>query len=109
MDIEGSKRAAGGTMPPEAAVTNLKPDLVLIDRKTKTLSIYELTVPIESRIEVAHNLKAENYQHFLADVTHFKSFVIPFDIGSVSGHKSNSQVLQAQHQVKELHAKYLGY
>ena len=75
-------------MPPEAAVTNLKPDLVILDRKTRTLSIFELTVPNESRIEVSHNLKAEKYQHFLADVTQFKPFVIPFEIGSVSGHIS---------------------
>ena len=88
VDIEGSKTAAGGTMPPEAAVTNLKPDIVILDRKTKTLSIFELTVPNESRIEVSHNLKAEKYQHFLTDVTQFKPFVIPFEIGSVSGHIS---------------------
>ena len=32
-DIEGSQTAAGGTIPPEVMVTNLKPDLVVIDRK----------------------------------------------------------------------------
>ena len=50
------------------------------------MSIFELTVPNESRIEISHNLKAEKYQHFLTDVTQFKPFVIPFEIGSVSGH-----------------------
>ena len=39
-DIEGSKTAAGGTIPPEVMVTNLKPDLVVIDRKKKSVSIF---------------------------------------------------------------------
>ena len=29
VDLEGSQTTAGGTMAPEATVTNLKPDLVL--------------------------------------------------------------------------------
>ena len=87
-DIEGSQTAAGGTIPPEVMVTNLKPDLVVIDRKKKSVSIFQLTVPNESRIETAHVLKMEKYQHILTDIVSFQPSVVPFEIGSVSGYIS---------------------
>ena len=50
IDIDGVETAAGGTLPPSIIVSNLKPDIVILDKKQKTVSILELTVPAEHRI-----------------------------------------------------------
>ena len=56
-DIQGHQTQSGGTIPPDILVTTLKPDIVILDRKSNTLEIFELTVPGESRISIAHNIK----------------------------------------------------
>ena len=90
VDIEGEQTAAGGTLPPSIVVSNLKPDLVIVSKKEKSVSIFELTVPAEHRIEAAHKLKTEKYQHFLTDIKSFKPSVTPFEIGSHTGFVSTS-------------------
>ncbi len=60
-DLPGYTTPAGGSIPADL----LKPDLVIIDNKNKTVEIAELTCPFESRIQVAHNLKTEKYSHFI--------------------------------------------
>ena len=87
-DIPGHQTQGGGTIPPEVLVTTLKPDIVIIDKRKKTLDIFELTVPGENRIETAHNLKMEKYQHFLNDVSAYKVSVQPFEVGSHTGYIS---------------------
>ena len=47
-----------------------------------------MTVPGESRIAIAHNIKLEKYSHFATDVHNFKVSVIPFEIGSNTGYVS---------------------
>ena len=39
IDIEGSQTSAGGTLPPNLVVSTLKPDIVIIDKASKTVSI----------------------------------------------------------------------
>ena len=73
----------GGTIPPSVLVTTLKPDLVIFDKKAKSVDIFELTVPSETRIQTAHRLKYEKYQHFENDIMTFKVSVRPFEIGSL--------------------------
>ena len=68
MDIQGHQTQAGGTVPPNITITTLKPDIVIVDSKKKTVSIFELTVPGEARISEAHRLKYEKYQHFQNDI-----------------------------------------
>ena len=58
-DIPGHQTQEGGTIPPEVAVTTLKPDIVIIDKRRKNIHIFELTVPGEKRINTAHKLKLE--------------------------------------------------
>ena len=43
-DLEGH-RVNGVTIPPDVAMTAQKPDLVIINRKTKEVKLVELTVP----------------------------------------------------------------
>ena len=61
IDLEGYKAPGGGTLPPDVIVTNLKPDIVVIDKKLITLHIFELTVPGEGRLYIALTLKSEKY------------------------------------------------
>ena len=85
VDLEGSKTPAGGTIPPSVVVTNLKPDIVIIDKEKKTVDIFELTCPSEARIDTANKLKSNKYAHFLSDITTFKPSVVPFEVGSHTG------------------------
>ena len=73
-------------------VTTLKPDLVIIDRQRKSLEIFELTVPGETRISTAHNLKFQKYQHFCSDINTYKVSVIPFEIGSHTAYVSRENI-----------------
>ena len=88
VDIPGHQTPAGGTIPPNVTVTNLKPDIVIMDKAQKTVTVFELTVPAEHRLEIAHKLKAEKYAHFTEN-RNFKVSVVPFEIGSHTGYISN--------------------
>jgi len=78
IDIDGYRTNSGGTLPPEIIVSTLKPDIVVVDKKLKSIVIFELTVPGETRIHEAHRIKAEKYQHFKNDIkTHYVT-VLPY-------------------------------
>ena len=62
MALEGEQTSAGGTLPPSIVVSNLKADLVIVNKNEKTVSIFELTVPGEQRIEAANKLKYEKLE-----------------------------------------------
>ena len=48
-------------MPEEVAITNLRPDMLLISDGSKKMGIVELTVPGEERIEVSGEIKRTKY------------------------------------------------
>ena len=54
-------------VPQEAAITNLRPDMLLVSRSTKQMGIVELTVPSEERIEIAGELKRQKYEKIALD------------------------------------------
>ena len=99
-DIEGKQTSAGGTIAPNLCITTLIPDLVIIDDKKKAIKIFELTVPGELRIETAHKLKYEKYQHFEKEIVTHQTSVIPFEIGASTGYVSgeNKTNLAAIHK-----------
>ena len=68
VDLEGHKTEGGGTIPTNLTVTLQRPDIVIVDEKKKTVSIFELTVPAEPRLEIAHTLKMNSYSHFSTDI-----------------------------------------
>ena len=107
IDIEGHQTPSGGTLPPSLVVTNLKPDIVILDKKKKTLHIFELTVPGETRISTAHKLKMEKYQHFVKDITSYQTCVVPFEVGSHTGQisRENSKNLHLLHKFCEKNVK----
>ena len=103
IDLEGSQTSAGGTIPPNLVVTTLKPDIVVIDKSCKTVSIFELTIPAEHRIKTAHELKYQKYQHFMSDIKSHTAIVTPFEIGSHTGYISseNKKSIHSLHKFCE--------
>ena len=59
-ELPGWEATGGGTIPSELCLTNLKPDVVIIDPVKKRLNIFELTVPLTSNIDQRHSEKAES-------------------------------------------------
>ena len=100
IDLDGHRTGAGGTIPPSLVVTLQKPDIVIIDQKTKSVSLFELTVPGESRIDTAHSLKSESYSYFSTDIKSHSVSVIPFEVGSNTGHisRENKDRLHTLHK-----------
>ena len=56
VDLDGRLK-----VPEEVAVTDMRPDMLLISEETKKVGIVELTVPGEERIEVSGELKRTKY------------------------------------------------
>ena len=100
VDVPGHQHPAGGTLPPDVAVTLLKPDIVIVDKKKKSVTILELTCPAEHRISTANNLKMEKYAHFETDNPGKNVSVIPFEVGSHTGYvtKENKMRLAQLHK-----------
>ena len=47
--------------PPEIVITDLRPDVVIFSKKTKTVVIGELTVPWETNMDERHEFKQAKY------------------------------------------------
>ena len=67
-DIQGHQAAGGGSIPPEICVTNLRPDIVVINVENNTVNLLELTCPSEQNIDIRHKQKSLKYDHFLGDI-----------------------------------------
>ena len=82
-DIPGMEAPGGGTLPPNICITNLKPDIVIVDEEAKEVHIYELTCPSgPANIEKRHLEKTQKYSTFLTDCTGYNSFVVCFEVSS---------------------------
>ena len=85
VDIPGYKTRSGGTVPVSTGfIAEDRPDIVLIDRKAGTFSIFELTVCFdrEANFTAAHRLKDNRYGYYLKDMTALKPSVSSFEIGT---------------------------
>ena len=65
-DLKGHS-IAGGTVPPHILTTSLRPDLLILWEGEKKITIVELTVPIETNLENAHQRKVEKYSSIVRD------------------------------------------
>ena len=81
-DLEGYQTPTGGTIPATLAVTELTPDMVIIDKVKKTVNIVELTVPFEGNIKLRNTYKTDKYSHFLTDITVLKPTITAFEVGA---------------------------
>ena len=53
--------------PQDICSTNLRPDILVTSRASKTILLIELTVPWEDRIEEAHELKMSKYEAIVTE------------------------------------------
>ena len=67
-DLPGNGLVAYGTIPVDIVVTLQRPDLVLINRSMKRIVVFELTVPWDGRVEIAHGLKMNKYAALVIDL-----------------------------------------
>ena len=56
VDLDGNLK-----FPRQVAITNQRPDMILMSEMTKRIGLIELTVPSEERIEVSRELKRAKY------------------------------------------------
>jgi hypothetical protein len=82
VDIPNHMTTTGGTIPVELCVTPLRPDIVIVDDKKKTMDIFELTCPLEPNIKKRHTEKSDKYAHFNGDLDQHTTKVTCFEIGS---------------------------
>ena len=65
------------TVPIDICITNLRPDLVIIDRVEKVVTIVELTVPFEENILSAQERKSVKYRGLVSAIEE-KGFICNF-------------------------------
>ena len=74
----------GGTITADIIQTLQRPDIVLINREEKSITLMELTVSFEKNIESAHLKKTSRYRDLTSDLKN-KGWVaecVAFEIGS---------------------------
>ncbi len=83
MDIPGLHDGIS-TIPADILVTNLKPDLIIVNRPEKTITLFELSVPFETNISNTHARKVDRYKNLIADIEErkYKVQYFPVEIGS---------------------------
>ena len=68
-DLGGSQAPHGGTIPPDVLVTNLRPDVVILNRESRRIALLELTCPWDKNVDNAHSFKQEKYSPLMADLS----------------------------------------
>ena len=81
-DLPGMGAPGGGTIPPALCVTNLKPDIVILDKHMKSMHIFELTMPLTMNIEQRHKEKTLKYTPFITDITGYTCTLSCFEVSS---------------------------
>ena len=83
-DLDGH-RVNGVTIPSDVAMTAQKPDLVIVNRKSKEVKLIELTVPWDTTANMTAALqrKTERYKELTTNIqgNGFKCFNIPLEVG----------------------------
>ena len=94
-DIDRFRTNSGGTIPPKALITTDRPDLVIIDEETKSIHIFELTVPHISNIQKRHEEKTNKYKYLESECEDYKIKTEAFEV-EIRGHitKENKKSLK---------------
>ena len=96
-DMVGYQAPHGGTIPPHILVTNLRPDIFIVDEIARIAIVFELTCPWDNNVERSHTYKEEKYSPLVADLAnHFSVFHFSVEV-SVRGQvlKSNRARLKS--------------
>ena len=74
----------GSTIPPDILVTTSRPDLVLLNRSEKKISVLELTCSFERNIQAANARKTLRYTQLKLDLEDagYTCTLLPFEVGS---------------------------
>ena len=89
-DLPGFQAPHGGVIPPHILVTNLRPDLFVVDEGSRVIVMVELTCPWDGNIERSHNFKQEKYSPLVADLSRsYRVKYYPVEV-SVRGQVSRS-------------------
>ncbi len=82
VDLPGYQQ--GNTIPADVIPTNQIPDLVVLDRENRRITIFELTVPFETNLTQSEVRKVNKYAALVADVeaTGFECQMIHLTVGS---------------------------
>ena len=84
-DLPGFQAAHGGTIPPHILVTNLRPDLFIVNEILRVAVVFELTCPWDNNVARSHAMKEEKYASLINDLsTNFKVFHFSVEV-SVRG------------------------
>ena len=79
----GFQAPHGGVIPPDVLVTNLKPDLFLVNMSSRVIVFLELTCPFDRNIQRSHEYKEQKYAPLIADLSqHFKVFNYSFEVSA---------------------------
>ncbi|KAI8522143.1 hypothetical protein Bbelb_018970 [Branchiostoma belcheri] len=78
------------TFPEEVVATNLRPDMVLWSKQAKKVTMIELTVPWEKRVEEAHERKALKYQDLVQSCGN-ERFHLPVNMEDVRSGRGEGQ------------------
>ena len=72
------------TIPCDILATALKPDITLVNRTEKTLTLIELTVPFDNNINSANKMKTDKYENLVNDLESegFTTRLYPIEISS---------------------------
>ncbi len=80
----GGMMTGCSTIPTDVAITSQRPDLVLVDRENRNVTLLELSVPFERNIDSTHERKVNRYQHLISDIenNNYTVHYYPLEIGS---------------------------
>ena len=67
--MPGFLAPGGGSVPPHILVTNLKPDIFIVDDTSSIAILFELTCPWDGNVDRSHNYKEEKYAPLVADLS----------------------------------------
>ncbi len=56
------------TIPTDILITNLKPDIVLVNYESKSVTLIELTIPYDDNILAANERKKKRYDQLINDI-----------------------------------------
>ena len=72
------------TIPTDILITNLRPDLVILNRSEKAITLFELSVPFETNITATHLRKVQRYETLIFDLENsgYNVSYYAFEIGS---------------------------
>ena len=81
-DLQGDAQSYS-VFPPEIASTAKLPDVLVMSKEAKFAICFELTCPVEERIDKAHELKEGKYLHLAPEAAQlgWKLQIFPVEVG----------------------------